>query len=182
MQDPNTGTPPYGQAVVPRSGGFPRWLLIVLSVFGAIAIAACGGVVWLAVAIGTSPDTFVYSGNQIPAAYIDSAQNIGIVDPSEQVLFFYSDAMFDVEQAMYVLTDQHLVLYNKSWSDPKRVIAFNEISAVSASWSSEWITDSMISVELTDGSRWTFPLSMENDTDHRFVETLCQSAGVPTPP
>ena len=182
MHDYNRGVQPYDQVNAPQSAGLPRWLIVVLSICGVMTIAVCGGVIWLVIAFSDSPDTFIYAGNQVPASFIGSAKDLGFIDPSEQVLFFYSDAIFDVEQAMYILTDQHLVLYNKAWSDPQRIINFNEVVAINASWSSEWLTDSMITAELSDGSFWTFPLSTENDTDHRFVETLSQSAGVPTPP
>lgn len=182
MQDYNHGMAPYDQPAPSRTGGIPLWLIVLLSVVGVLVVAVCGGLIWLVASFSASPDTFVYTGNQVPPAFVEAAQDLGIVDPSEQVLFLYSDAMLDVKDAMYILTDQHLVLHNKAWSDPQRVIAFDEVVAVTASWSDDWLLDSMITVELSDGSFWTFPLSMENDTDHRFVEELCQSAGVPTPP
>ena len=182
MSDMTGGIEPLGSMQSTRQSGIPRWALVLVSVIGAIVLLVLAGVIWLVVALAQSPDTFVYPGNQVPSAYVDSARDLGLINQSEQVLFFYSDAMLNVEKAMYVLTDQHLVLHNKDWADPQRLIAFNEIIDISASWSDEWITDSMITVELNDGSFWSFPLSTENDTDHRFVETLSQSANVETPP
>ena len=165
----------------PKKKGMPGWVIALIAV-GAVVVIGCGGCFGVLVYIGaSSPDTYVYSGNQVPSSYIDTAQKLGLIDDDENVLFFYSDAVLDVEDAMYILTDKHLVLHNAEWTDPQKVIPFSEIAAVSAEWSDEWIMDSMITVELTDGSTWLFPLSMENDTDHRFVEKLCESAGVPTP-
>lgn len=181
MQDYNSGIDLY-EAAEPKQGGMPGWVIALLAVGGVMllgCLGVCGGLMYLG---ASSPDTFVYSSNQVPPQYIDSAKRLGLVDNNESVLYFYSDAMLDVEDAMYILTDQHLVLHNTAWSDTQRIITFNEIASVGASWSSDWLTDSMVAVQLSDGSSWSFPLSMENDTDHRFVEKLCELAGVPTPP
>lgn len=173
---------PFDPSKNARRSGMPTWVLALVCVIGVIVLLVLAGVIWFGIALTKSPETFVYSGNQIPSAYVESARDLGLINQNEQVLFFYSDAMFDVENAMYLLTDQHLALHNKDWADPHRAIAFHEITDISASWSTEWLIDSMITVELDDGTFWAFPLSMEHGTDHRFIETLSQSAGVETPP
>lgn len=160
----------------------PRWVLGLIITGGLCVFLVLLLVAWLLFQIEQSPDTFVYSGNQIPARFVDTAREQGVVSDNENVLFFYSDAFLDVEKAMYILTDQHLVLCNQEWTAPKKVIAFNEIVDVAATWSSQWIVDSMVSVELNDGSVWTFPLSMENGTDRRFVDKLCELTGLPPLP
>jgi hypothetical protein len=172
----------FGQPPTQLRRGIPGWVWVLLGAFGFIALIVIVAVGWFVYAIAKSPDTFVYTGNQTPASYLETAEDMGLLKKDEEVLFFYSDGLLDVEDAMYILTDEHLVLYSEEWVDPKRIIAFDEVVTVTASWSDQWIMDSMITVELDDSTFWTFPLSMENDTDHRFVEKLCESAGVETPP
>ncbi|MEO1236683.1 MAG: hypothetical protein AAFX76_07845, partial [Planctomycetota bacterium] len=95
--------------------------------------------------------------------------------------YFYSDAMLDVADGLYALTDRRLVLYNADWPTPEAVIAFDEIASIDATWSDDWIWDTQVTVVLDDGEVWMFPLSMENDTDHRFIEELAEAAGVEPP-
>ena len=181
MQDYNAGMNPY-DVREPKKKGMPGWAIALIVIGGLLVLSCvgiCGGLMYLG---ANTPDTFVYESNMVPTEYVDSAKDLGLVNDTEQVLFLYSDAMLNVEDSMYILTDQNLVLRNADWSDPQRVIAFNEITGVSASWSDDWIIDSTVTVQLTDGSSWMFPLSMEGDGDHRFVEKLCELAGVPTPP
>ena len=162
-----------------RRNGWPAWKILLVSSVGVIAILSAiliGGLVY----VGTvAPETKVYPGNQVPPRFAQTFDELGLLEPGEKIRFFYSDGLLDIKEGSYLLTDRHLILYSESWSDPKVIIDFDQITSVDAAWSDTWIEDSSITVDLKNGDLWMFPLSMENGTDRRFVEALRESADLP---
>ena len=178
----NPFSPAHAAVPTRRGRGLPGWALALIIVGGLgvlVIVLLIAGLVWLG-AVG--PETRVYPGNQTPERFIESMEDLGLVGPHEKVRYFYSDALIDVEASLYALTDQHLILRNTSWAVSEAVIQFDQIKSIDAVWSDHWLEDSMVTVELTDGEVWQFPLSMENGTDRRFVEDLSKSAKLPSPP
>ncbi len=159
----------------PRSG-MPvwAWVLIVLGAVVVLSLITCvGGLMYVG---SNGLETFVQDGHQVPGHVLDDLRDIGALGDDETLRFFYSDAMFDPRAGSYLLTDQRLVLYNESWETPMLEVDFDDITSVDGYWSDNWMTDSMIFVELSDGDSVSFPLSMENDGDHRFVQALVESS------
>lgn len=105
---PHSTADPYS----PRRG-IPMWVkvLIGLVVIGGLAIVgACAGLFYF---LATSPETYVVSGTQLPDAYVRQIRDLGLLDADEDILLFYSDGLFAIDQGMYFITDSHLTLYRK---------------------------------------------------------------------
>lgn len=144
-----------------RSGWF--WALII---GGVVMLLSCAGLLGFIFYVGSvGPDTKVYVGNEVPARFVTIAQKVGVLDPSEQVRFFYSDAITDVEEGFYLCTDKKVAIYIKTAAVPATVVRFDEIEDVTLVSSTSWAEDGSITLHLGDDSIVTFPVSSEGGRD-----------------
>ena len=119
-----------------------------------------------------APETFIYPGKQVPRKYMSEIRYLDLIEAEEKIKYFYSDALFDVKEGMYFVTDQNLVLYSKIWEIPKFIVPLEEITNVEACYDDSFFTDSYIYVETVDGWELSFPLSSEQKKDRSFVAYL----------
>lgn len=138
----------------------------VLKILGIICLV---GFVILLIIGAIAPETHVVSGNQLKKSYMAKMVALNLINQDEKVMYFYSDGFPDIENGMYFVTDQNLVLYNKSWVQPKLVAPFSMIKEASLRRDESFFTDSLLSVELTNDEIWEFPVSSENDKDVAFL-------------
>ncbi|MBN2845756.1 MAG: hypothetical protein JXQ25_07215 [Deltaproteobacteria bacterium] len=137
----------------------------------------CAGVIGLAfialVIIGTEgPETSIYTGTQIPKKYMTTIQSLNLLQPEEQIRYFYSDALVDIKDGFYFVSDKNLVLYSSEWAEPSVIIPFGQIESVTAEYSdSEWI-DTSVLVTLRSEMEYLFPLSTEKGLDKKFIEVI----------
>ncbi len=118
------------------------------------------------------PDTAVYPGDQVPEKYLETLQSLQLLQEDEQVQFFYSDAMFDIKNGLYFVTDKHLVLYSSAWDDPERIIPFEEIAFLDIEYDDSYWNDTMASVTTTSFVEVSFPISSEDGLDKIFVKAI----------
>ena len=146
-----------------------------------IGLISCGGLVVLGgmAILGTlmyigmvSPGTSVQYGHAVKQQYITKMRDLHLIGPGERIHFFYSDAILDIEDGMYVLTDRKLFLYSQTWEEPFVPIEFHEIQAVSLQRDDSFFTDSTLTVDLKNGDAYWFPLSSEQFVDVAFAEKL----------
>jgi hypothetical protein len=149
------------------------WTLIgVGSVFLLSCVGCCGGVMWFG---AVTPETFVYAPNEVPAKYLQRARDLGVLGPDEEVIWFYSDALFDVAEGMYFVTDQHVVIYREDVGmQPDLQIPYHEIQQADLHRDTSFVVDSMIELTLDDGSVVAFPVSSEMDRDEKFFDVIDQ--------
>jgi hypothetical protein len=192
----NTGYPqqppqyPQFPSAFPPPGGYPPpgsgpslkrripwwgWLLIVLGMLGLSSCAGCLGFIWYA---GGGPDTKAYAGNEVPASYVQTARDLGLLAADEQIRFFYSDAIRDVRNGMYFVTDRNVVVYRRDAAQSATIVPFTEIADVQLSRGSGWLEDSSVMLSLQDGATVSFPVSTELDRDVAFVRTIEKGAGL----
>ncbi len=142
------------------------------SVAGVIALliaGVVGGIVYL----GTvAPDTKVLPGPQVPKRFVDRIRGLGVLEPNEQIDFFYSDALLNIEEGFYLVTDRKVVVYSDTYDEPAILVPYDEIVGIDAEYNDGWAEDSLITIERADGSVVTFPASNEADGDERIVEIL----------
>jgi hypothetical protein len=179
---------PYGQpyphgAVPPGAPGQkPKrripwwgWALIILS---GLTVLSCGGCLALVAYIGAKgPDTKVYTANEVPAKFVDIARRLGLLDPGEQVKFFYSDALVDIEKGFYFATDKKVVVYIKSAATPATIVPYSKIDSVDLKSSDSWTDDGTITLKLRDSSVVAFPVSSEEGRDKHFADWIEKSMG-----
>ncbi|WP_028863573.1 hypothetical protein [Psychromonas aquimarina] len=131
------------------------------------------GGIFVALAILGSfvPETSVYLGRQVPSKYMEEINTLGLVADDEQIKYFYTDALFDIKEGMYFITDKNLVLYSNMWEEPKTIISFSDISSIEVDYDDSFLNDSMVLVGVLD-YEIEFPLSSEHARDRKFIEYL----------
>jgi hypothetical protein len=175
-QQPPAYPPPTYQQVPSGGGGssIGKWVLILLLVFGGLFVLCCvGGFAGLAYLDAEGLDTKVVSGEQIPSKHMHAIRVLGLVDPGETILHFYSDAILDLSGGAYLATDKRIVLYDDEWPKPKIVIPYDQIELVEVVQSqNEFFEDSVFTIHVADGQFYTFPISAEAGGDARFLQTI----------
>lgn len=139
--------------------------------FGTLVVLS---VVFLIVLGATSPDIEVIPGKQVDKEYLDFVWDQGIVDPSEEIQFWYSDAFSDFTDGFYLFTDKKVVIYSSAWSEPAIIIPYSQIVDIEFEQDPSFIEDSRITLVLVDNSTVYFPVSSENGGDYKFHERLVE--------
>lgn len=145
-------------------------IVIAIVILGACTAGL--GLVWLFYLGSVGPEIYVVSGQQITKAQSAIIEELGLLDDSERIRFFYSDALTDIKEGMYLVTDRKLVLYNENWVEPRLVAPFASIKDVQLDRNESFFEDSLLNVMLENGETWTLPLSSERGNDKVFYEYL----------
>lgn len=148
-------------------------LKVILGVGCGCATLVVAMVVGLFIYMGVKgPETFVVSGHAVTKTQMANIKNLGLIDDGETIVYFYSDAMVDIEKGMYMLTDRQLILYTKSWETPMLRIDFQDIASIHLEREESFFIDSFVQLVLTSGEEIVFPLSSEGDGDLKFVDRI----------
>ena len=136
-----------------------------------VLVAVLGGIGLMAVGV-LAPDTAVYLEDQVPQKYLNEIRELGLTEEDERVIYFYSDAVWDIKAGMYFVSDQHLVLYSEEWEEPQSIIGFEEITDLDVEYDDSFFVDTYVTVETDSGLEVTFPVSSEKGRDKKFVEHI----------
>ncbi len=149
-------------------------LLWVLGIGGVLCFICCGGMIAVIAYIGvTSPETSVYTGNQVPSRFLDTAKEVGALDANEKVRYFYSDSLFDIREGFYFVSDKKVVIYIEDGREsPLTAIPFSEIADAQLSRDESFFMDSQITLETNHGEFIAFPVSSEFDRDQSFFDVI----------
>ncbi len=130
----------------------------------------------LLVYIGTvGPDIKVLPGPQVPKRFVEKIDKLAVLEPDEQIRFFYSDALVDIEEGFYLLTDRKVVVYSNRFVEPAILVPFEEIESVEIAYDDSFWTDSQITLYLSDATYVYFPVSSEVGGDKLFHKALTES-------
>ena len=124
------------------------------------------------------PETYVYLGHQVPKKYLREIRSLDLLSEGEKIKYFYTDALVDIKDGLYFVTDQNLVLYCQDWEEPETIIDFNEIIKLEAEYDDSFFIDSMIYVETKSGLEVSFPVSSERGRDKDFVDHIRKSSQI----
>ena len=147
----------------------PKWLWTVGGVFAFLAVALVGLLVY---AFIVGPDIEVVPGAQVPQRFLSKIRALDLLEPGEQVRFFYSDAFLNIEEGFYLFTDRKVVVYKKEYEQPAVVVLFSEIKDMDIEFSGSTWEDSHVYLILANQSVVSFPVSNEGGGDKRFYESL----------
>jgi len=174
MQDFSQSQPLVGPGE-PRRGAGRLWLWLLLGA-GAFAMLVCGGALMAVVYVGVlGPETSVYTGNQVPKRYVDVMRDLGALDDGETILYFYSDALTDVRDGFYFVSDKKVAVYSQTVAgSPLTAIRFDQIVDLTLFRNESFFEDSEITLELKDGRPVSFPVSSEYDKDQEFFDAISQ--------
>lgn len=118
------------------------------------------------------PETYILEEDQVPNKYRKKAMALNLISSDERIHLFYTDALFDIEEGMYFLTDKNLVLYTTFWDEPTSIIDLEQITSIIPTYDDSFLNDSFVDIETLTGYDFTFPLSSEYGRDKEFVEFI----------
>ena len=165
---------PGGPSQPRRFSGVVKWLVIGAIVVGLGVLALFATCMYIGVA---GPSTKVLPGRQVPRRYVEKIRELDLLESDEQIQYFYSDALMNIEEGFYLLTDRKVVVYSRTFEEPAIIVPFGDIFEVEGDFSDDWLTDSLITLTLKDGTDVTFPASMEGGGDRRMYDALKKNAG-----
>lgn len=161
--------------------GPPRkntWAWILGSI-GALFLLCCGGgFVGLVILGSVSPDTSVYVGKNIPSSYIETARELGALEPGETPKFFYSDGFTTIKDGFYLVTETKVAIYTE-WEGEGElsIIKLSDIDIAELERDESFLNDSYINLETKDGEYYSFPVSSEHDRDEMFFDAIKSKVG-----
>ena len=155
-----------------KSGNGVVWA--VLGTVAGLIFLACGGVLAGIMYLGFyAPETSVYTGNQVPRRFIDTAKEVGALDDGETILYFYSDALTDIRDGFYFVSDRRVVIYSEATGDTSlTAIRFDEIDDLELFRNESFVEDSQITIFLKSGELVSFPVSSEYGRDQDFYDAI----------
>ena len=180
MQEHLQSAPPLDAAPSPPTKQSRWWIWVVIPV--GVVMFSCFGCVGILTWIGiAAPDTAVYSGNNVPARFVETLHEVGAIEEGEQLVFFYSDAFLNIRDGFYFISDRKIGLYAQDVRPQLTVVRFEDIADVQLYRDESFFVDSEIFIELSDGTPISFPVSSERDGDVRFFDAIVDRAPAPGP-
>lgn len=140
--------------------------LMMALVFGLLAY-----VVWQFES-GAWPDSAVTAGEDLPEFVEELLLENQILEPGEQILYFYSMALTDYLEDGNVLTDRRVISY--AMDEVKLNVSsatFEEILLIEPEYTEDFFEDTTLMVETEDEYIYLF-LSTEDGQDRAFIEEL----------
>jgi hypothetical protein len=164
----NASNPPGSAAFAENSAWRPRHLVLAL---------LCGPL--LVLAVGSSlvllPPTQVIPGARLWAHDRAFLEAEGVVEPGEEILHFYSEAILSIRDEGALASDRAVVSYGAALEDGARWrerAAYDEIREVRSDPAGALDGWTTVTVVRTDGTEFSFDLSTEIDGHRRFVAEL----------
>lgn len=163
---PQQQPPGGGKAGMPWWG----WLLLVVIL---LPVTCCGLSIFSLAILGTvTPDNGVYSDQTLPQKYYDIVVEVGALEEGEQIQFLYSDALVDMREGFYFVSDRRVVTYIQAAAvNPLKSVRFEDIDDIEFDATDSAFDVSYVTIYHADGIM-DFPLSNFNDGDERFVEAI----------
>ncbi len=106
---------------------------------------------------------------------MEEIRSLNLIEKDEQIIYFYTDAMFDITSGLYFVTERNLVLYSNAWEAPEIIIPLDQIDSVDVEYDDSFWNDTNVYVTTYAGMEVSFPVSSENGLDRKFVEVLTKN-------
>jgi len=152
-----------------------------VKLLGGVLLTGIMGVALLGLLL---PATDVLEGDQLSTDLHAIIESLDILEPTETILYFYSDGIYDIKEGFHMLTDQALILWGEEFAPegasvlaPAVRLPLDEITSIGVYYSDSWFEDSAVSVD-SGGWNYYFPLSSENGGDRSFITALEEVTGV----
>ena len=156
---------------IPESEGsrMPKWLWILGGSVTFVVVVLLSLVMYVGI---VGPGTEVAPGAQVPERFLSTIRALDLLEPGEQVKFFYSDALVNIEDGFYLFTERKVVVYKSEYEQPALILPFAEIKDMDIEFSGSTWEDSQVYLKLADDGVVSFPVSSEGGGDKRFYEAL----------
>lgn len=168
---PNTDAPPE----LPATGKTPVFETKTLRIFGVLAAIGIAALLVLGLLIqaGILPDTAVLRGNELSPTARGDLYEIGVLQETENVLFFYSGGFLSIKEDGNFFTESRVVSYSlvdeEFWLGEAR---FEEIEEIKFEKKQGFAADSIITIYPKTGEGFYLVVSNEDDKDEDFYAAL----------
>jgi len=170
---PRTGGPSHYPHEYPqRRRGLPWWGWLIIGIV-LFFILSCGGLFAFFAYVGSKgPDIKAYTVHELPQEYLTMVQNLGLLEHGEEIRFFYSDALMDIRDGLYFVSDRRVVIYRHDAAKPTTTVRFDDIADAELQRDTSFFNDSTITLTLKNGEVIFFPVSSELDRDEHFFNAI----------
>ena len=89
----------------------------------------CGGGMGVLFLLGSmGPEISVYTGNEVPQGFVETLKEVGALSEEETLLYFYSDALYDIRDGCYLVSDRKVAVYRKAAATPLVTVPYENIA------------------------------------------------------
>lgn len=123
---------------------------------------------------GLIPSTQVVAGPMMSRSGLAFLEGAGIVEPDEEILYFYADGFISFAADGNILTDRRVISY---WTNPGtselliESARLSEIAEVQV-FAGDFLTNTVVNVIRQDGTEFQIVLSTEAGGDQLFISRL----------
>ena len=147
----------------------------IATVFGTVIASVFLLLIGLGAAIdyGFVADPEALPAGKIHPRHIKRLREMRVISFDERVLYFYSGGLLSIKKDGNLFTEDRVISY-KGYDDELELFSatYDEIIAIDFEPSTSWEDDSIISVQLKDGSWFTLSISTESNGDKKFYRRL----------
>ena len=111
-------------------------------------------------------------------------ESLEILEPTETILYFYSDSAWEIREGFYMLTDQAVILWGEEFAPAAEGLAptvrlpLNQITSIKVHYADSSLDEnSAVSVD-SGGWHYEFPLSPDDGGDRSFITELEKLTGL----
>jgi len=145
--------------------------ILLCAVAGAVFLAFSAFAV--ALELGYFPSTAAVAGDDLPDHVVALLREERILEPDEEVLYYYSGGLFDYLEDGNLCTDRRVISY---WSEAGELYVeaapYADIVDLEVEPAAGWIEDATLHAELRSGEVITLYVAGEDDGDAAFEAAL----------
>ncbi len=125
--------------------------------------------------LGMIPAVKATKGDELSTSTVNSLLKEGIIEPNENIHFFYSEDLFSFTNYGNLFTDKRIISYETDEDTDERTIfyaEYDEVSDIKFKASEEALEDSMIHIYVNGVHGFSLLVSNEDDGDKLFYKSL----------
>lgn len=121
----------------------------------------------------TPPPAVVLTAPEIPGDYIPALQDLEILEPGEEVDYFYTNSKVDFRQNGNMLTNRRVISYQATQGNISFFAAtYAEVIEIDVAFGRRTFEDTEVSITTVHGDHFYLVLSTEERRDRDFVDLL----------
>ncbi len=128
----------------------------------------------VAIELGFVPDPMVLRESEIPDRQLEKLVEMDVIDPYEQVLYFYSWGMVSIEVGGVLVTPERLAIYFEEDDQPSVwSVDFEDVESIELTAEDSYWEDAVLTVDYRDGEGEEYSLELWVSTyEDRHEELL----------
>jgi hypothetical protein len=119
------------------------------------------------------PPTRALRAGEVPPSYHEALVEAGVLEPDEEIQFFYSAGLFSILDDGNLFTDTRVVSYESAGGELYVASAsFPEILDLQVAYSKGFLDDTVLTITTMRGEEFFLIVSAEDGRDREFVSAL----------